>query len=344
MTRNNFDSSGLTQGGSGLRKLASDIASYDCNSAKQACFFSANPPPYNFLANGVTKNYAPLTPINCPLTIAEWKFPGSKLTCCLGQGFSKPLQSPPNRGLSLLFDPAVDAFIAANAGLGTTTPKAAITGATVIVLSDFGAIYDKEVRLIGYSGNDWGEQEANDFLSGYPSGAKLLPNRKKMGTTFNNLFDCLCGARWDSPQTNLAGAIASKNVLVWNFMPFMRSGAQSSGSSGLPSRCSTWRSVCWQWLIAFLQDVGASKVILAVNKSAFFDVNRHGRTPTNPINAAELADLSQQVGVSALWPAPPTSKIPDFYQINHPGAWGGENKKGESLSHCNELKKILGLP
>src|ERR1017187_7024571 len=77
-----------------LRGLAQKIAQYGCDAARKDCFFSAAPPPYNFLANGEVNAYTPLSPIECPLKIAEWKFPGQSLNCCLERGFEDSIPEP----------------------------------------------------------------------------------------------------------------------------------------------------------------------------------------------------------------------------------------------------------
>src|ERR1039458_6840062 len=151
----------LTGSGVQLRELAKKIAQYGCQAAHKDYFFSAAPPPYNFLANGEANAYTPLSPIECPLRIAEWKFPGPSLNCCLERGFNDSPEPNPHsglRGLSLLFDPLVDAALAANTGisLGGFAPQ---SGATVIVLTDYGAIWDKTIKVIGYTRPDWGEDE-----------------------------------------------------------------------------------------------------------------------------------------------------------------------------------------
>ena len=259
-----------------LRGLAQKIAQYECHRARTDCFFSAAPPPYNFLANGEANAYTPLSPIECPLKIAEWKFNRPSLNCCLERGFSDIPDYSPTLGLSMLFDPLVDAVLAANTGisLGGFAPK---SGATVIVLTDYGAIWDKTIKVIGYTRPDWGEDETVNILHPPPPAS-----RKQLSPTIYNLWECLCPPGWRTNTDLIGQTLRKKNILIWNLIPFFRGGSGSSSDAELPHpKCGHWLEICMNWLCEFYAGVNACKIVLCVNKARLIGINGQGISPVS---------------------------------------------------------------
>jgi len=99
------------------------------------------------------------------------------------------------RGLSLLFDPLVDAFLAAHFLRTGRLPEA---GPTVLVLTDF-----YPLAAANDQGQDWAQQESANFLGGRVSGRH---------STVTQLFDALFGkAEWkENLEVIAAGITASK--------------------------------------------------------------------------------------------------------------------------------------
>ena len=89
------------------------------------------------------------------------------------------------RGLSLLFDPLVDAFLAAHFLRTGRLPEA---GPTVLVLTDFYSLAAAHDQV-----QDWAQQESANFLGGRVSGRQ---------STVTQLFDALFGkAEWkENPE------------------------------------------------------------------------------------------------------------------------------------------------
>jgi hypothetical protein len=324
-----------------LRMLASEIATYQCTQAQKDGFFSATPPPYNFLANGWVDNYKPpLPPIGCPLEIAKWKFAGQAINCCLAQGFNE--ESLSNKGLSLLFDPLVDAVLYANMGGGGKIQLRP----TVIVLSDYSAIWDADIKLIGYGGSDWGEEEARSIFN----------LSKSTSTTEINLWDCICeGDSWRTHPDKIQAEIRRRNILIWNFMPFFRGGADSTGASGLPKNCANWKNVCWRLLLKFVLAIAASQIVLAVNKNEMIDVKR--KKVSEKFEKEEVEKLKEIVSAKyPIWSVSDGVELqscerPNIFSINHPCVWKDgkgnprKTKTGDSLDHSTELiEEILKLP
>ena len=367
MTRHDFEIGPGTQSHTDLRKLAKTIAEYDCLQARQACFFSAKPPPYNFLANGETTNYVPLSPVPCPLQVAYWKFGGaSPLNCCLERGFNDGSAAPSCLGMSLLFDPLIDGVLAANANCLHTPVAMPQRHSTIIVLSDYGPAWDPAIKLVGFSGKDWGQEEAENVIWPPTIGGQI--NRNQVSATLVNLWNCLVESEeWQTDQrltekpSKIADAIRTKNILVWNFMPFLRGGYESSGASGLPQNMGWWRATCWQWLRSFAFAVDASQVVFAMNKANIIDLRNsaavRNHTPDKKFEPAEIEDYFKKFAKETKCSADDASasvtcptyeplvnaaglRIPVF-QINHPASWIG--KGGKSRSHCQELRQILSL-
>jgi hypothetical protein len=355
MTRHGFDTGPGTQGGTALRNLARDISGYDCFAARQACFFSAIPPSFNFLANGITSNYTPLASIDCPLEIAYWKSSGhTPLTCCLYRGFNDSIASAACFGLSMLFDPLVDAVLAANANCVTGSVSLPQPGSSVIVISDYAAIYDPSINLLGFRGNDWGTEEAVKVLSPPMSGGRIM--EEQVSTTLVNLWDCLCeGDSWQTNPAEIEVAIRNKKILLWNFVPFLRGGVASTGASGLPRSRRLWLLACWDWLRRFTSAVDASQVILAVNKGAIMDLRLGPSAPVQQsIPEKQLKEYfgkiarKQTCAQNASCQAPSYAPLTDgagrtipVFQVNHPASWSNRSRPLDN--HCPKLKRILGL-
>ncbi len=262
-----------------LRGLALRISGYAYAQARQACFFSATPPPCNFLANGETSNYSPPSPpIQCPLNLAQWKFPGRPVNCCIERGFAENTEEAPTLGLSLLFDPLVDAALAAHTQILAGHFRLP-HGAKLIVLSDYGAIWDREIKLMGYNGPDWGEHETNEILCPVMPSGKVQLTQGEVGKTLFKLWNCLCPT-WSKDPESLSQAL--QNVLFWNFMPFLRGSSGSSSEAELPDpKCGDWRKICMDWLGDFVEYTNPRRIVFCVNKEKILSIRSGGKAPVD---------------------------------------------------------------
>ena len=314
-----------------LRKLAEIIAKYDCKQAQQACFFSAIPPPYNFLANGETSGYSPLPQINCPLDIAHWRFAGRAINCCLDRGFNDDPAKPSALGLSILFDPLVDAVLAANTGILSGRPRNPAEN-TLIVLTDYGAAYDPDINLVGFSGTDWGEDETCKVLCPPLPGGRISP--KQVSKTLVNLWDCLCGSpawRTYQPVPGVPGpiedAIWKHNIIIWNFIPFLRGSGNSMNNEALPSgKCLQWVQMCLKWLGDLIGFVRPTQIVWCTQF---------------PVRVLALAQLGvtcspQKAGPPARVTTTFGAKSIPVHLLHHPCSW-----KGPSSTHWKYFKSVI---
>ena len=341
MTRRDFDS--WIPYGSQLRDLAAAIAAIDAHVNPT---FLSNPIskslPDNFIANAELGGawHAPSAYTNKSLSIWKNNY-NPPLTPAGQQGFYVGQSNKlPRRGLALVFDPFVDAFLAAHLLFSGSIPS----GCTVIVLSDYGPL-SLTAQLTHYP--DWGLEETSLILK--QGGTKL-------GLTEINLFNCLFGLSWrqGAPEF-IANAIRERRVLLWNFFPMFRGGNQSIGPDGLPCTCN-WLQLCWDFLCLFVAAVGASKVVLACSNEIFskpWPLNGNRRRPGNrpahrarinlppdPLSRQQLQPPAGAKGFAAppfihqLSPLP--TCVQDLYRIYHPRAWS----KPESRD-CPTLVDIL---
>jgi hypothetical protein len=245
------------------RILAADIGGTDCISGSSIGF---HPPVYNFLANGDASipiaSLPRLPTADPPRLLGAWKFCTPSPTCCQRQGFDD-CNRHSVKGVSLLFDPLVDAFLLANCahhGNPSAPPKR-----TVIVLTDYGPVFDKDVNLqlpgTGTPCKDWASREIRRVFNSHPSHNWKPGRRRKIwrhDLTTEYLMKAICGARpW------LPCKIACRGVWVWNFIPFLRGGFCSCGMAGLPyggSLASGWVHQCLEWLCRFSRLVNATQI------------------------------------------------------------------------------------
>jgi hypothetical protein len=327
MTRHDFETGVGTRLGTPLRNLAKDISQYPCSSTRQAGFFSAAPPPYNYLANGETANYTPIGPVACPLQIAHWKFPDANaINCCLDRGFNDDSAKLSWLGMSLLFDPLVDAGLAANANCVKSPVAMPQSDSTVIVLSDYGAAYDPDINLVGFSGKDWGEEEAYKVL--YPPMPGGHINKKQVSRTLVNLWDCICGgSQWQTAGGVIEKAIHKQKILVWNFMPFLRGGGDSMEDGAIPlGACVGWIQTCLKWLGDFVHHVNPAQVVWCTQF---------------PIRVKALAQIgvtcsSQKAGPPTAMTAKLGGKSRHVHLLHHPCTW-----KGPSSPHWQYFEHLV---
>lgn len=226
----------------------------------------------------------------------------------------------------MLFDPLVDAVLAANTGIYSGAFRKPLA-VTVIVFSDYGAIYDSEINVIGFHGNDWGEDEARTILNPI--------NRHQAGTALARLWDCLCGKAWESNPSLIEKTLCQDKILLWNLMPFMRGGCGSSSDAELPDRkCPDWLQRCLEWLDEFVarNSINSTKVVFCVNKARMIPIPSQGHIPVTP--ATWSKHMPQAV----------PKKLQDLlnrgevYVLNHPASWHG--KKANNGAALKEI--VLG--
>ncbi|MDQ2866793.1 MAG: hypothetical protein M3R59_00020 [Verrucomicrobiota bacterium] len=236
--------------GSDLRKLASDITSLEWAEAKQHGLLTANPAPYNLLANGETGSGW-----ICPAQISSndliaWKKAAN--------GFA----GSTHRGLSLLFDPFVDACLL-NVSIKDDNGEGTFPQSTkVLVLTDYYPLKHVVGEMSALPGQDWAAVETENFQ-----------NARNLGLTGNNLFKALFADQRSIKEVRMLGQegiikkFADERLLIWNYFPFMRGGSDCEGMSGLPkpSDCS-WISYCDNLLLQLLHFVNASHVLFAMNQ------------------------------------------------------------------------------
>jgi hypothetical protein len=237
-----------------LRELAADIASLGLGTATGSGVWTAKPPPWNLMSNGIAAGWrAAAVPGR-----AGWvKTKGGTLN---DQGFSGQ-----SWGLGMLFDPFVDATIwSCCSGQGPSVGSVRFSAMRVIVLTDYSPISGIESEVVKSGTRDYGEDGARDFLVA-----------KDLGTSGCNLVKCVTGKRSvedvrKAIRNNsgyLAAQFSQRKILIWNFFPFQRGGVHCQGTKGLPSmQNSQWLHLCCDYLERFLQAVSATSVIWAVNK------------------------------------------------------------------------------
>lgn len=317
MKRQDFDQ--WVPNGSPLRTLASKISTLPV--AADPTFFgrvSSHDWPYNFLANGQESSQwcHPPTPFSAP-GLAAWKAatPRGGLGIHEEHGFdgSPPLFLP--RGLSLLFDPLVDSFLAAhllsaqNLNIGNTA-----TGCTVIVLSDYYQFGNGSGFVVT---GDWGLDETCAVLGGNIAGGDR---------TTRNLFDCLFGrGRWKGDNENIVNDIVAQRVLLWNFLPMFRGGTSATASNGVPPASRHWVKTCWNFLAEFVHAVQAANVVLACSRD-HLRIQRSGvALPSTSITVRNLGTMTLPGCVRSVW------------RLNHPYSWGVGNCPNE----CALLQSII---
>lgn len=346
--------------GSELRELAKEIAGLGFNEAKDLGILKANPPPYNFLANGETEtnDYGKIE-LYCPLGFAKWKF-GKDLEMtghCCELELSKFEKDPKKfgrlhgfgenknesvKGLSFLFDPLVDAFLAPHflplkensSKVEKEAPEGTAPG-TVIVLSDYGAIGDTDNEIINYNDNDekhkieWAEHIMNDVLK---------VNSKQDNTTKNILSSVYMDKeKWKENSDLICKSIREKNVYVWNFFPFMRGGKSSTDAKALPKKEGGCWNKCSEWLLRFATSLNVKNIVICTNavirKRAFGNV---ARTGNKKIKLDKLLFESYQSLFNKL-----CSEF-SVYVLYHPSSSNWITDPGDGLGKdCETLKKIL---
>lgn len=132
----------LFSDGSCLRNLATDIASLTWTQAKQDDMISANPAPYNLLSNGETGAGWTIPAQILPNDLVAWKNAANGFT------------GSTNRGLSLMFDPFVDACLLNVAAKGINGEGTFPQHTKVLVLTDYGPLKNVigEMAVLGGAG------------------------------------------------------------------------------------------------------------------------------------------------------------------------------------------------
>ena len=295
-----------------LRQLAVQIAGMDCRTGRANGF---HPPLYNFLANGDTAVTAKLPPFlpttDSPKAVAAWKYETKTPTCDEQYGFGD--RKTMVKGLSLLFDPVVDAFIYSkflhNHSLSPTK--------ALIVLTDYGPMFDAEVDIEKNPKskppvNDWAVRETN----------KIFNRSGNHGSTIQNLLTCLCGQNdWSHKQ------ISQKDVLLWNFIPFMRGGYVSTGMAGLPNAATlAWVKQCLIWFNKFVDEIKPKQIFWCtsndVRKLVFPELKRENAG--NAGSPREHSKLKLPCGLPV-------------HLLHHPCSWKGK----ASSPHCKYLNEKL---
>jgi len=294
VTRQQFDEWVPTH--SPLRKLAGEIAGL--NAVTWPAFLSRKgQEPLNVLANADRSDIWTPAPKFSRKEIVKWK--GSPPSFF---GFAKGTRAS-SRGLALLFDPFVDAFLAAHLKRGRE-----LADCTVLVLTDYNPFVP-----IGYPEADWAECESRAILHG------MVHSRH---STIVQLFDALFGRNaWCKQHEGIVEGIVNKKLLLWNFFPFFRGGVTPTGSSGLP-RAGNWRLKCWSFLSDFLGAVGATRVILACSQAMLPTKERKG----GPLTLSTL----NIPGVKT--PLPPLICTGEVFRVSHPSSWKRVQNHGPLLN------------
>jgi hypothetical protein len=175
-----------------------------------------------------------------------------------------------DNGLSILFDPLVDALLLWN------ITKPSTRSSTVLVLTDYYPL----LKCNAHPGCDWGEKETERYWLPYTGG-------------HDQTWRLLLQAIWPKldPRAGIevANRASERGVYIWNFMPFFRGGCSSSGAKGLPSG-SKWHNRCFQWLKSFVDCVGADSIIFAANSSISGRVGSRGKVAltTGPLKGFKI--------------------------------------------------------
>ena len=271
--------------GACLRKLACDIASVGWTQAKSLGLLTAAPAPFNLLSNGET-NSGWVAPTQLfPNELLAWKHAANGFTC------------PAIRGLSLLFDPFVDACLLIEARKAGGPFK---TKTKVLVLTDYDSLKNVIGEMAVMIGQDWAAVATGNFFKA-----------KNLGLAGNNFFKALLGKDSISEVQNMGtkeicAAFGSHNLLLWNYFPFLRGGYDCVGMSGLPdpNNCA-WIQYCDERLMDFLECVNADRVVFAANK----EVKNARKKCVKTMN-----------------------KIPAQYtysELDHPSSWRGDARMEE---------------
>ncbi len=280
-----------------LRNIAAEIA--QLNALAWPSFLSrAGKEPSNILANAELATTW-TGPSNYSMrSILEWKGTPPAL-----HGFaSKSKQSC--RGISLLFDPFVDAFLAAHFSTGSAIEP----GCTVLVLTDY-----YPAASSNHPTTDWGETETRNILSGRVNG---------QNSTITQLFDALFGkSSWRAQATTIADGIVGQRLLLWNFFPMFRGPGTPTGSAGLPT-AGDWRLKCWDLLCKFLIAVNASRTVLA-SSQAMLPIPRNSSQKVN-LNNITLPGLRS--------PLPLLHCKNGIHRISHPSSWKRVHQDGLVLA------------
>lgn len=215
---------------------------------------------------------------------------------------SKSKRSP--RGLALVFDPFVDAFLAAHFATGGKLES----DCTVLVLTD----YYPSASITSPS-IDWAKTETESLLEGRIRGRN---------STTPQLFNALFGKDgWRGQRAQITEGIRSRKLLLWNFLPMFRGGEVPTGGSGLPP-AGNWRLKCWELLAEFLVAVRASRTVLASSQAM---LPFHG-------NLAGILTNEQLLvpGIDGPLPSLPCAR--GVYRIFHPSSWKRMRNDGPLLS------------
>ncbi len=237
--------------GSCLRGIALEIALLGWVKAKQHGLISANPAPYNLLANGETGGGWTAPTQLFPNDLVAWKHAAN--------GFAGATQ----RGLALMFDPFVDACLLIEARKGGGPFTRPFTPATkVLVLTDYSPLKSVIGEMAVLLGKDWAEVETDNFFKA-----------KNLGPTGNNLFKALLGknsidAVRKAGIEDISAGFGKHSLLIWNYFPFLRGGSNCEGMEGLPddSTNCAWIHYCDELLGKFLKCVNAERVLFAANQ------------------------------------------------------------------------------
>lgn len=160
---------------SGLRRLARRIATLDGSAAQKIGLFDLEGSvayPANFLVNGSDEAFTPVSTTfqepDCSnlYDLALWKFGNDMAINSKSSryGFNNTFKG--SKGLSLLFDPLIDSFIA----LSRTAP---IRNSFVIVLTDFYPFFLCCSDMV--TGMDWGSEQTSKYLNGSAKDDSLRP-------------------------------------------------------------------------------------------------------------------------------------------------------------------------
>jgi hypothetical protein len=282
-----------------LRKIAFDIASLEWADAKRYGLINANPAPYNLLSNGETGPEWTIPTQILPDDLIAWKKGAN--------GFGGSTY----RGLSLMFDPFVDACLMVEAKVR----HGSFRQTNVLVLTDYYPLKHVIGEMSVLPGEDWAAIATGGFFKA-----------KELGTTGNNLLKALFektsiedvrGIIKTDPEA-VSTQLTKYHLLIWNYFPFMRGGSDCEGMNGLPTSKCDWIAYCDGLLLKFLKCVKAAKVVFAMNRGVK-DIRRDC-----PNKAGRQIEVNY-----------PGTKTLD---LDHPGSWRADAKLAED---GDKLRKFL---
>jgi hypothetical protein len=314
-----------------LRSLAREIATLDGSEARTIGLYDLKDSvdyPANFLVNGSAETFVPISTTHHErdsLTLydlARWKFNDVLAFNAKSSryGFNNPFNG--SRGVSLLFDPLVDAFIQINR-------TAAVRKSLVIVLTDFypySSCYSDMVTEM-----DWGSELTCKYLDGSETGATL------------NALTSALNATSTHPNAIGLEKFVDVGVFLWNFFPFFRGGSYHSSEAGLP-KTAKWLPIAWHWLNTFLRCVDSHTVIFA-SSDWVFPEHANSNDCGKDLSQRNVSQFSWNWSKRDLDSLPRdlfvTLSCAKLFRLHHPAAWNRQRRNEEQERMPEIFRRIV---